>query len=83
MLWTIGLGVMKLAMVYLLGAVVDTMGRRPPLLISGAGVLLSNFGEFGFQRHPEYFSNPRTPRPLTSYTTLANPTRAGPIGDQP
>merc|ERR1711966_369053 len=35
---------MKLAMVYLLGAVVDTMGRRPPLLISGAGVLLSNFG---------------------------------------
>lgn len=81
MLWTIGLGVMKLAMVYLLGAVVDTMGRRPPLLISGAGVLLSNFGEFGFQRRPLYSSNTSTPFRLTC-TNLANPPRAGAFGNQ-
>lgn len=44
MLWTIGLGVIKLILVYVLGRVVDTMGRRPPLLISGVGVTLSNIG---------------------------------------
>lgn len=44
MLWTIGIGIVKLVMVYFLGRVVDGLGRRLPLIVSGIGVTVSNFG---------------------------------------
>merc|ERR1711988_2002480 len=51
-------------MVWVLGKVVDTMGRRPPLLVSGLGVLTSNLG-LGLS-----VINPNIPKGLETFLVL-------------